>query len=216
MKKLKIIIEILLNIVYPKKCIFCQEIIPITYEDFICKDCHMEVDYITFDQEPFLAVFEYNEKTKFAIHRLKYYGRIDYTKYFAKMMYSKFYKTKIKDYDLVTYVPMYFQKKKKRGYDQAEILAEEFCKLSKINISKNNLVRIKNTLPQSKVTFEERKFNVEGAFYVKDSNEFKNKRIILIDDIYTTGNTISQCAKQLKNAGAESICFFTLARVLKS
>lgn len=215
MEKIKNFINNLLNIIYPKKCIFCQEIIPIIEDEFICKYCNMDINYIIFDKEPLLSVFEYYEKTRFSIHRLKYYDRPDYAKYFAKMMYLKFYKLENKEYDLIAYVPMHFKKKRKRGYDQAEILAEEFSKLANIKLSKNNLIRNKNTIAQSKVSFEERKTNVEGVFQIIDNAEFKDKNVILIDDIYTTGNTILQCAKEIRNAGANNVCFFTLARVLK-
>ncbi|MDE6181635.1 MAG: ComF family protein, partial [Eubacteriales bacterium] len=174
-----------------------------------------DIDYIISDKEPFLSVFEYNEKTKFSIHRLKYYNRPDYAKYFAKMMYLKFCKLENKEYDLIAYAPMHFKKKRKRGYDQAELLAKEFSKLANIKLSKNNLIRTKNTLAQSKVSYEERKSNVEGIFEIKDYSEFKNKNIILIDDIYTTGNTILQCAKEIKKAGANNICFLTLSKVVK-
>lgn len=209
------IINKILNIIYPQKCIFCQEVIPIIEDDFICKDCHMDIDYITFDKVPFISIFQYNEKTRFSIHRLKYYNRPDYAKYFAKMMYLKFCKFESNDFDLISYVPMHSKKKKKRGYDQAELLAMEFSKLTNIKIAKDNLIRSRNTLPQSKVSFEERKTNIKDAFYVKEPFEFKDKNVILIDDIYTSGSTISQCAQEIKKAGANSICFLVLAKALK-
>lgn len=208
------IFEKILNIIYPKKCIFCQEIMPMNENDFICKYCYMDIDFITEDKEPNLAVFEYNEKTKYSIHRLKYFNRPDYAKYFAKMMYLKFNKMNHLDYDFVIFVPMYEFKKKKRGYDQAEILAKEFAKLANIKFLPNNLIRTKNTVAQSKVSFEERKTNVLNAFSLKDYSIFKNKNIIIIDDIFTTGNTIYQCAKEVQKAMPKNICFFTLAKVI--
>lgn len=205
--------EKILNIIYPRKCIFCQDIIPINEDDFICKYCYMDINFIIQDKEPNLSVFEYDEKTRFAIHRLKYFNRPDYAKYFAEMMYLKFSKIEHLEYDFVIFVPMYKFKKKKRGYDQAELLAKEFAKLANINFLPNNLIRIKNTIAQSKVSFEERKTNLLGAFAIEDRDLFKDKNILIIDDIFTTGNTLYQCAKEIEKAHPKNISFFTLAKV---
>lgn len=210
--KIKNVIDIMLKVVYPQKCIFCKEVINFNEDNFMCKNCDTEINYITTDKEPSISVFEYNEITKYSIYRLKYFNKPYYSKYFAKLMYLKLSKLNYKNYDLIVNVPMHLKKKKKRGYDQAELLAIELSKLSNIKTEKNCLIRIKNTIAQSKISLEERKENVEGIFKVKDKDIVKNKNILLIDDIYTTGNTIYQCAKELKNAGANNICIFTLAK----
>ena len=214
---LKVIIKIfdsILNFIYPNRCVFCQEIMAINEEDCICKYCYTDIDFICDDQEPKLAVFSYDEKTRYAIFRLKYDNQKQYAKVFAKMMYYKLLKIDISKYDYIIYVPMYIKKKKKRGYDQAEVIACELSKLCGIPIENNNLIRIKITLPQSKVSFEKRSENVKDAFYVKNPSRINNKNILLIDDIYTTGNTINYCAKELKKAGANNICYFTLAKTI--
>lgn len=214
---LKVIIKIfdsILNFIYPNRCVFCQEIMAINEEDCICKYCYTDIDFICDDEEPKLSVFSYDEKTRYAIFRLKYHNQKQYAKVFAKMMYYKLLKIDISKYDYIIYVPMYIKKKKKRGYDQAEVIACELSKLCGIPIENNNLIRIKNTLPQSKVSFEKRSENVKDAFYVKNPSRINNKNILLIDDIYTTGNTINYCAKELKKAGANNICYFTLAKTI--
>ena len=127
---------------------------------------------------------------------------------------SDLYQNVTKKYDYIICVPMYIKKKKKRGYDQAELIAEELSKLCNIPIEKGNLIRTKNTLAQSKVSFEDRAKNVKGVFKVLNPDKIKNKNILLIDDIYTTGNTINYCGKALKQAGANNICYFTLAKVI--
>lgn len=204
----------ILNIIYPPKCIFCQEIIPINQDDFICQDCYVDLDFIFDDKEPSLSVFKYNEKSKYAIHRFKYYNRKDYAKFFAKMMALKFNKINHLDYDFVVFVPMHKNKKKKRGYDQAELLAKEFSKLTNINFLGENIIRIKNTIPQSKVTFEERKTNVLNCFEVLNNSLFENKNILIVDDIFTSGNTIFQCIKEINKCNPKNISFFTLAKVI--
>lgn len=124
-------------------------------------------------------------------------------------------KIDISKYDYIINVPMYVKKKKKRGYDQAELIADHLSNLIGIPLEKDNLIRTKNTLPQSKVSFEEREQNVKDVFSVLNKDKIFGKNILLIDDIYTTGNTLNQCAKELKKAGAGEICYFTLAKTIK-
>lgn len=204
----------LLDFIYPNRCIFCEEVMPINEKDGICKYCYMEIDFIINDNEPRLSVFSYDDITRFSILRLKYYNKKYYAKIFGKMMYNKLRKINIQHYDYIVYVPMHKKKKKKRGYDQAELIADELSKLSNIPIEKDNLIRIKNTLPQSKVAFKDREKNVKDVFKVLNPQKFENKNILLIDDIYTTGNTLNYCAKELKKANANIICYFTLAKVV--
>ncbi|WP_317367754.1 ComF family protein [uncultured Tyzzerella sp.] len=204
----------ILDFIYPNKCVFCEEIIPLNEDDSICKYCYMNIDFITDDKEPNLSVFCYDDVTRFSILRLKYNNMREYSKVFAKMMYNKLSKIDIKKYDYIICVPMYFKKKKKRGYDQAELIAEELSKLCNIPIQKENLIRNKNTLAQSKVSFDERGINVKGVFEVLNTGIIKDKNILLIDDIYTTGSTINNCGKVLREAGANNICYFTLAKVV--
>lgn len=211
---IKYFIKYLITFIYPNRCMFCDEIIPLNEDEWICKYCYMDIDFIYNDKEPFLSVFEYNEKTRYSILRLKYYNQKQYAKGFAKMMYFKLSKIELNNYDFIIPVPMYIKKKRKRGYDQAELLAIELSKLSNIHIESNNLIRNKNTLAQSKVSFEEREKNVQGVFSVNNPTIFKDKNILLIDDIYTSGNTMSECSKELKKCGANIICYFTLSRTL--
>lgn len=207
------IINYLLDCIYPKRCIFCEEVLPIKCKEFLCEHCLMDITFIYDDKEPNIAVFEYDEVTRYSILRLKYYDKKQYAKYFAKMMYDKLKTIDFSKYDIIINVPMYIKKKKKRGYDQAELLAIEISKLCGINIEKGNLIRHKNTLAQSKVSYEERASNVAGIFSLLYPENIKNKNILLVDDIYTSGNTIMQCEKVLKKALANKVCFFTLAKV---
>lgn len=204
----------LLDFIYPNKCIFCEELIAMGQERDICKYCYMDINFVNYDKEPNLSVFYYDDITRFSILRLKYYNQIQYAKVFAKMMYNKLEKIEISKYDYIMCVPMYIKKKKKRGYDQAEVIAQELSKLCNIPFEKNNLVRTKNTLPQSKVSFEDRAKNVKDVFKVTNKEKIKDKNILLIDDIYTTGNTINYCGVELKKAGVNNICYFTLAKVM--
>ncbi len=211
---MKYLINMLLSLIYPNRCIFCDEIIPMGEDEYICKYCNMDIDYVYNDEDANICVFYYDNITRYSILRLKYYEQRQYAKTFAKMMYEKMIRIDLKGYDYIICVPMHKKKKKKRGYDQAEEIGKELSKLTNIQLEKDNLIRIKNTLPQSKVSFEDRRKNVKGVFKVLKPEVIKDKNILLIDDIYTTGSTIKYCKEELKNAGAKEVCCFTLAKVI--
>ncbi|MFH0948426.1 MAG: ComF family protein [Elusimicrobiota bacterium] len=114
--------------------------------------------------------------------------------------------------DMFVPVPLSKKREFKRGYNQSYFLAKFLSeKLNKIVIFQN-LVRIKNTKPQFELSKEERLDNLEGAFVVKEPSVFKEKNIVLVDDIATTCATLEECAIQLKKAGAKQIYGAVLAR----
>ncbi len=109
-------------------------------------------------------------------------------------------------------VPMDSKKIKNRGYNQSQELAKELAKTLKIPVISNNLVKIKATLPQVDLKAKERETNVKGAFLVKNAPEIKNKKIFLLDDVYTTGSTMEECANVLRTFGAKSVWGIAIAR----
>ena len=118
----------------------------------------------------------------------------------------------LKNYDIIVPVPMSNLKYNNRGYNQTELIAKEIAKNLKIDVSIRNLVKIRETETQSLLTKEQRKENVNGAFEIVNYNEFKDKHIILFDDIYTTGSTINECVKKLKKANPKGILALTSAK----
>lgn len=118
----------------------------------------------------------------------------------------------LKNYDIIIPVPMSNLKYNNRGYNQTELIAKEIAKNLKIDVSIRNLVKIRETETQSLLTKEQRKENVNGAFEIVNYNGFKDKHIILFDDIYTTGSTINECVKKLKKANPKGILVLTIAK----
>lgn len=106
-------------------------------------------------------------------------------------------------------VPMYRPKQRKRGYNQAEIFAGELAEILGIPLVRDGVRRIKNTRPQKLLSDEERKNNLKKAF---QAVEFivKYKKILLVDDIYTTGSTVEAVAEELRRCGVEQVFFLTL------
>ena len=113
--------------------------------------------------------------------------------------------------ELIIPVPMFEKKQKIRGFNQSELLAEVLAERIHKQCSKNNLKRIRNTTPQNTLNAEQRKQNLQGAFAVENTEKVKGKTILLIDDIFTTGTTINECAKMLYDSGANKVLFYGLA-----
>ncbi len=119
----------------------------------------------------------------------------------------------LKSYDIIIPVPISKKRKKQRGYNQSEIIAKYLAKqLPLVEYQKDVLYKIKDTSPQSLLDKEKREMNIQGAYYIKNEKKVQNKKIVLLDDIYTTGATVNECSKQLKRAGAKEIGVLTLAK----
>lgn len=117
-----------------------------------------------------------------------------------------------KEKSLFLPVPLLKKKEKERGYNQSLLLACELSNFYGIPIVKNALCKIKKTQPQVGLTKEKRKENIQGAFAVKNPLPIQNKIIFLVDDVFTTGATLEECAKVLKAAGAKQVWGITVAR----
>ncbi len=109
-------------------------------------------------------------------------------------------------------VPLDKGKLKSRGYNQAEELAKELSKILEISLISKNLVKTRKTLPQIELSAKEREENLKNAFLVEKAAEIKDKKIFLVDDVYTTGATMEECARIIKEAGAKTVWGISIAR----
>lgn len=119
---------------------------------------------------------------------------------------------KIKSYDTIIPVPISKKRKKTRGYNQSLLISREISKKTGIKLQEKNLIKIKNTIEQSKLDKEEREKNVQNVYQIKNEEILKNKKILLLDDIYTTGNTVNSCCKILKKAKPKKIGVIVIAK----
>lgn len=118
-----------------------------------------------------------------------------------------------KGIDVIIPVPLHYTRIIKRKYNQSAILAKEIAKKRDVEIILDCLVRTKKTIPQVMCSGKDRRKNVKGAFEVIDKKKVKGKRVVLIDDVYTTGATLNECTKTLLKAGAKSVDTLTIAKV---
>lgn len=120
----------------------------------------------------------------------------------------------LKKYDIILIVPINKKREKERGYNQSELIAKEISKIILAKIEKHILYKIKNTKPQSTLNKQQREENAKGAYIAKNTLKIENKKILIIDDIYTTGNTVNECAKMLIEKGIKksNIGILTIAK----
>jgi len=157
-----------------------------------------------------IASFTYNDYLKDAIYDFKYHNVRHLAQYFAEKMVPRYkYEILRWDADALIPVPMYEKKKRERGYNQAELLADELGKALKIPVRNDILYRCRNTKPQKELSNKNRIKNVQNAFQIRQ-NVVKLKKVILVDDIYTTGITIDECAGVLRANGVEKIYYISL------
>ena len=167
----------------------------------------------------FALSYKDNPLVRKLIHFFKYepYYLKSLAKVFAEILIEYFVisgnnKDKIWESSILIPVPLETTKLKKRGYNQSEELAKELLPVLGVDLAENNLVKIKKTLPQMKLLAKERQENLKNAFLVKDPGQIKGKKVFLVDDVYTTGSTMEECARVLRNAGAKSVWGITIAR----
>lgn len=194
--------ECVKKIVYigDENCLKCGKPLDVDDKEY-CHDC-AKTKHI-FDRSA--AVFPYSDGLKQSIYRFKYKGCREYGKWYAVQMADKLGRLiKIWSPDVIVPVPMYAKKQRARGYNQAEIIACELGKIIHVPVSTQFLKRNKNTVPMKEVSEHDRSKNLENAF-IADKNVVKYKKILLVDDIYTTGATLDACAAVLKKYGVEKV-----------
>jgi ComF family protein len=120
----------------------------------------------------------------------------------------------ISDIDIVMPVPLHRKRLRQRGFNQALLLSHGVSNAFKIPLSVDNLVRNRFTRPQVELSGEERIKNVEGAFAIRRPGEVEDKSVLLVDDVFTSGATMNECAAALKQSGAARVMALTLARAV--
>lgn len=183
--------------------------IPIHSIDRYCDFCKKSKPY-----EMARSCYEYKGKIVTLIHNLKFNNAQYLAEDFSKDL-CKLYKTEKYSCDIVIPVPMTQARLKSRGYNQAGLLANGLSKLINLPYDENNLLKIKDTKSQVGLDFSERKNNLIDAFKTKDKKFFKGKKVLLVDDIFTTGATIECCARALKKGGASQVFAITVAHTMK-
>ena len=187
------------------KCKKCGKPIEKTEQEY-CRDCGRFPH--SFDKGG--AVFAYDDIMRRSIAMFKYHNRREYAKVYAKEMYK--HQTnfiKMAAPEVILPVPVHKQKLRQRGFNQAELVAKELGRLTHIPVDCKFLIRKEKTKPLKELTRSQRKANLKEAFGLIPNGKYY-KRVLLIDDIYTTGATIDAISEILRKAGVKNIFFLTI------
>ncbi|MDD5476101.1 MAG: ComF family protein [Syntrophales bacterium] len=148
-----------------------------------------------------------------AIHLFKFQGNMPAGERLGKMMALWVNDClTLPNYDAILPVPLHASKLRQRGFNQSLVLARQIAKVSSINVNALTLKKVVQGAPQVGLGREERRENVRGTFAVKDSEDLGGMKILLVDDVYTTGSTVRECAVALMKEGASEVDVLTLAR----
>jgi len=217
----------LADFIYPPVCALCSG--RLDDEMFLCGDCfhqleqaiHVCAAYRPSDfvhlQEPILfhravTCFHFDPDIEQLIHEVKYNHRKKMGRFFGRLM-ARILADEIKpEFDLIVPVPLHTIRYRERGYNQSEALARGFAQERGLFVRTDCLKRVLHTKTQTMLSGKERQDNVREAFSVRKEKLCKGKRILLVDDVITTGATINGCARALKAAGANRITALALAR----
>jgi competence protein ComFC len=212
--------ELLLRLIFPPKCIMCDEVLIIDTPFEICDKCDREFPYtsdidsldpVDFYDE-FYCLGRYEGILKKAIIDFKFFEKPYLYRTLGDLLFRKLsLMTNDVKFDIIVSVPMPAKRKRARGYNQAYLLAKSIGKHYSGLVSDKVLKRIKETESQKGLDKAHREKNLEGAFEANSRIDIKGKEILLIDDIMTTGTTLRECSRALKIAGASKVTAAVIA-----
>lgn len=239
------LLDALLSVVYPLHCKLCGQFIARRQTGPICSLCWTEIELlepplcsrcgsllneIAFSAArlcpeclrrppPFAcarSAAAYRGQLREMVHLFKFQGRLDIGKKLASLLVTLYREAPELEAEAVVPVPLHKKRLKARGFNQSEVLARELARRCRLPLANRALARKKNTPPQSELARHARRKNVARAFVAQSPFPLAGKRVLLVDDIYTTGSTVAECSRTLLAAGARQVAVLTLARAAKS
>ena len=223
----------ILELFYPNRCCFCGEI----SEKEVCASCIKKIVYIQeprckkcgrpvryeeqeycyecqkrrFYYEQGKAIWLHKDPVSHSIYQFKYHNRRIYGKFYAKELYRLFRndleRWKI---DVIIPIPLHNKRRRIRGFNQAEVVADHLGKMAGIPVETKKIKRVKTTKPQKELNDKERRKNLKKAFVVEEGWKIP-KNVLIVDDIYTTGSTVDAVAELLKKKGDCNVWFLTIS-----
>ena len=196
------------ELVAPTRCVACEE--RVGPRVLFCTACGVSVMPATVSGRASHAVFDYGGAVATAIVRFKYAGRSDLAHRFSAIMASAS-ALATPDVDLVVPVPLHPRRLVERGFDQAALLGAPIARRLGIPHAPRALLRTRATVPQASLERDARSANVANAFRCAAPRHVAGRRVLLVDDVRTTGATLSACAEALRTAGAADVRSLVLA-----
>ena len=207
----------LIDVLFPPLCYICYSLLP-PHQKIICQDCWEKIPLFKGNLDNSLKdrlfdnlfiLFEFEETIRLLIHLLKYKHHLTLAQYFARETTKCFPFFHNRLYTAIVPVPLYKTRKRERGYNQSEELSKALGQLYHIPVNTELLLRMRYTASQTRMSRVEREKNVKNAFYCP--HKIQETRILLVDDVITTGSTMEACIKVLKKAGNTEVDVFAIA-----
>ena len=214
----------LLDLLFPPRCVFCRRLLH-RGEEGICSRCQQELPWaLGAEAEQTGEFFSlcasplwYQDQVRASFHRYKFKGVRGYSRTYGRLVAQCVLDHLAGRYDLITWVPLSRARLRQRGYDQAMLLASAAA-LELDDVAAETLRKVRDTEAQSGLGKNDasRRANVLSAYQVTDPALVEGRRVLLIDDVVTTGSTLSECARVLRTAGATDVVCAALARSRRS
>jgi ComF family protein len=229
------------ELLFPSSCLVCRSPVSPGTLPMFCPECLGQIELVTgplcpgcgrqfpkaagaahfcglclsgqyhFDRARAVAI--YAEPLSQVLHRFKYQGKSHGLATFRALLAMLPEASLAEPPELILPVPLHARKLRQRGFNQAVLLARAFFPKERRRIRTDLLVREINTEPQTSLSGKARRQNLKNAFALREPEQVRGKRIVLVDDVFTTGTTVNECARVLKNGGALRVEVLTLARV---
>lgn len=225
-KMMKQIWTVPLVSMYPTICGICEKI----NKDGLCPKCNLElkkqaeVNILQKEEieenikkekyfEELMYIFKYEGQVRKLILDYKFNEKSYLYKTFVNfLLKNKKIFENIKKYDKIIPVPISKKRNKERGYNQSLLIVEEIANKTNLELVNNCLIKTKNIIEQSKLNKEDRQQNIQGVYSLQNERLITNKKILLVDDIYTTGSTVNECCKILQQANPKTMGVLVLAK----
>ena len=209
-------IDKILDVIFPKVCVDCGK----QGEGIICTSCFFNLHLINQIKKEYRKNYDYlvylskyKDEMRSKLLKFKFYDSAYLSEYFTELLIrSENICNFLKKFDLIIPVPMYKDKKLRRGYNQTELITKNFSNKIGIKYDMNVLKRVKSGTTQSLLNKDDRIKNVANVFDIENEWKIKDKNIILFDDIFTTGATVEVCSKIIKKAGAKKVCVLVICK----
>ncbi len=200
----------LMNLLFPPKCILCGKLLQKNEQD-LCRECRVDSPEYPFRKEnlqfldSFTAVWYYEGNVRRSLLRYKFYNARSYADGYGRLLAMKLLQTNPEGFDCLTWVPVSRLRKLRRGYDQVQLLADAVGR--ELGMTPVPLLKkVRHNRPQSRIRdAAKRRGNVLGVYREENREAISGRRILLLDDILTTGATAGECARVLLTAGAKEV-----------
>lgn len=210
----------LLQLFFPSRCILCRKVLRKEETD-LCHGCRREAPYYVDAKrklhflDSFVAVWYYEGNVRWSLRRFKFHGARSYASAYGRLLAMQIRLTHPEGFDILTWVPVSRLRKLRRGYDQVELLAQAVGRELNM-VPTATLRKIHHNRQQSRIAdAAQRRANVLGAYRVIEPSRIQGKRILLLDDILTTGATAGECGRMLLTEGAKEVHCAALAAARK-